>query len=367
MAIHYVMRCCRVAAMSVFFLAAAQGRAQSPQLSNGPTAPSSCKEARAVAKLGTRMMQAKNYPKAVAHFKSAIELCPQNERINLELIQAYLDARDFAEAESAAKSFLAQHPSSEPAQFFLAYSYFMEKRFQYAGQTLQKLLARDSKNPDALKLMGLTLFFYKEYVLSEQALRAALATRPNDNETLYYLDHVYYTQNNFQPAIKVFKELIARDSRDYRAYDNLALCYEAVNKIDDANTAFSKAEQLAAEVNPVDDWPYANHADMLVKNGRTDEALQYIEKAIQINPRSARSQYILGKILVDKNDLGGAEKHLRLSIQIDDDFAKSHYLLGRVYQRMNEPEKAQHEFAQFKQLSEKEQTPDGHSTATNHQ
>ena len=357
---HYVVRCFNVLAIAVLsFGLPAKGLAQSLQRSSGPIDASSCKDSQDLAQIAREAARAKNYSKAIGQYKSALELCPDNQRANLELIQTYLDAREFADAESAAKSFLVQHPQSEPAQFFLAYSYFMEKKFQYAGQTLQKILAKDKKNPDALKLLGLTLFFYKQYVLSEQALQGALAIRPNDNETLYYLGRVYYTQNNFQPAIKTFKELISRNSRDYRAYDNLALCYEAVNRIDDAEAAFNKAEQIASEVNPNDEWPYANHADMLAKNGRTDEAKQRIEKALQINPRSARSQYILGKVLMDKNDLAGAEKHLSLSIQIDDSFAKSHYLLGRVYQSMHETEKAQGEFSRFQQLSEKAETPRG--------
>ncbi|HUX10713.1 MAG TPA: tetratricopeptide repeat protein [Terriglobia bacterium] len=361
--IPFTGRCCCVLAFAALLIAGAPpAQAQSLRLSPAPEGPSSCKEAEGLARLGGEMMRATNYTKAIEQFETAQNLCPGDDSTALGLIQAYIDARDFAKAEAASKSFLARQPRSEPAQFFLAYSYFMEQKFQYAGQTLQKLLARDSKNPEALKLMGLTLFFYKEYVLAEQSLRAALAIRPNDEETLYYLGRVYYTQNNFQPAIKAFKELIARNPKNYRAYDNLALCYEAVNKIDEADATFSKAEQIASEVNPNDEWPYANHANMLVKNGQADKALTAIGKAIQINPRSARSQYILGKVLVDKNDLAGAAKHLLLSIQFDSSFSKSHYLLGRVYQRMHELDKAQQEFSQFKELSERAEQPGGHAS-----
>lgn len=341
----------------ISFAGISQSRAQSLKLSTGPTHLSSCMEAQVLLQRGKEMMRAKNYKGAITQFQSALTFCSDDEDAALELIEAYLSARDFPSAESAAKSFLAEHRRSEPAQYFLAYGYFMEQKFQYAGQTLQKLLAQDNKNPDALRLMGLTLFFYKEYVLAEQELRAALATRPNDEETLYALGRVYQTQNDFPPAIKVFEELVARDPKNYRAYDNLAVCYADIRKTSEADATFTKAEQVASEVNPSDDWPFANHANMLIKYGQTDAALRCIKKAIQIDPRSARNQFILGKVLIGKNDLADAAKHLSLSIQLDNRFAKSHYLLGRVYEKMHEPKRAQQEFAKFKQLSERTETP----------
>ena len=302
-------------------------------------------------------MDQKQYDQAIAEFRSAMDLCPESQDIELGLIRAYIKSRKFTKAESGSKSFLRRYPHSEQGQVLLAYSYLMEEKFQYAGQTLQKLLAQNSKNPEGLKLMGLTLVFYKEYVLAEQELRAALALRPHDEEALYALGRVYQTQNNFGPAIEIFKKLIALNPKYYRAYDNLALCYEAIGKITEADAMFEKAERVAAEVNAKDDWPYANQANMLVKNGQVDKALQCIEKAIEINPRSARNQWIMGKALMGKGDLNGAEKHARLSIQLDNSLAKAHYLLGTIYQRQHKLDKAQQEFARFKQLSEQSEQP----------
>ena len=72
--------------------------------------------------------------------------------------------------------------------------------------TLKQLLAKNSQNADAHKLMGLTLFFYKEEGMAERELRTALRLRPQDIEALYYLGRVYYTQNNFPPAVDALRE-----------------------------------------------------------------------------------------------------------------------------------------------------------------
>ena len=330
----------------------AQATGQSPVLGSP-----SCEQARPLAQQGREMMGQKQYDRAIAEFRSALDLCPESQDTELELIRAYVKSRNFTKAESASKSFLQRHPHSEDGQVLLAYSYLMEEKIPYAGRTLQKLLAQNSKNPEALKLMGLTLVFYKQYVLAEQELQASLALRPNDQEAIYALGRVYQTQNNFGLAIKVFKRLVALNPNYYRAYDNLALCHEAIGQIAEADAMFEKAESVAAEINPRDDWPYANQANMLVKNGQVDKALDRIAKAIQINPRSARNQWIMGKALMEKKDLRGAEKHARMSIQIDRNFAKAHYLLGTIYRRLDKPDKARQEFARFKQLSEQSEDP----------
>jgi tetratricopeptide (TPR) repeat protein len=318
---------------------------------------SSCQQARGLTQSGINMSEAQHFSRAITQFEAALSLCPEDENTALDLIQTTVNVRDFAKAESEARGLLAHHSRSEPAQVLLAYSYLMQRKFRYAGQTLQRLLARDGKNPDALELMGLTLFFYREYVMAETELRAALAIRPDDQNDLYALARVYQTQNSFPAASHCFRQLIAHDPSYYRAYDNLALCYEAEGKTREADAMFTKAEQVASRVDPSYDWPYADHAEMLFKQGQTGEALLDIEKAVRISPRSARNQYILGEVLLAKNDLSGAQKHLRTSIHLDAGMAKAHYLLARTYEMSHEPAKAREEFARFELLSEKHHAP----------
>ena len=303
------------------------------------------------------MSEAKQFSQAIEQFEVALRLCPEDENAALDLIQTTVDGKDYAKTESAAKALLEHHPQSETGQVFLAYSYLLQGKSQDAAKTLQKLLAQDDKNPDALKLMALALYFYKEYVLAEKMFRAALALRPGDKRALYALGRVYQTQNNFPPAIQCFKKLIARDPYYYRAYVNLALCYEALGKMEDADSMFKTGEQVASKVNPSYDWAYAGHAEMLIKWGRTSEALQCIERAVQIDPRSARDQLLLGKVLLAKDDLPGAEEHLRMSVQLNEQLPEAHYLLGRVYLKKNEPAEAQQEFARFKRLSQRTHGP----------
>ncbi len=299
------------------------------------------------------MAAQKQYGQAIQKLRAALNLCPGSQDTASELTKAYLSARRFAEAERSARDILARDPNSESAQLFLANSYFMQQRFPEAGKTLQKLLAQDDQNPDAHKLMGLTLFFYKEYTLAERELARSLQLKPQDAEALYYLGRVYYTQNNFAPAAATFRRLIASDPKSYKAYDNLGLCYEALEKPDKAIAAFKRAQELAWAEDPSYDWPFANLAEMLIKQDRSVEALSYAEEAAHINPRSARNQYLVGKALSRGSDLQASLPFLLKAAQLDADYAEPHYLLGQLYQRLERRADAEREFALFQEISKR--------------
>lgn len=308
-------------------------------------------------RLGESLLDQHNYTSALRQFIAATKLCPGSPKLSVDLTLTYLKLRRFQDAERAAKMIIAQDPGSERGQLMLADSYFMQQKFPEAGRTLQKLLARDPNNADAHKLAGLTLFFYKRYFMAENELRAALRLRPTDKEALYSLGRIYYTQNNFPPAIRVFQRLIVLDPENYKAYNNLALCYEAVRRNDEAEMMFKKAQQLVRKLAPEDDWPYSNMAAMLLKEGRAADALPYLQQALRVNPKSARDFCLTGNALFQTGQVHQAVKDLQQSVKLDPGYAEPHYLLGKAYERLHDTNHAQREFATFQELSERKESP----------
>jgi len=322
----------------------------SASLAQSTASSAQCLQAAEKTSEGKDLVAQKHYEQAIREFRAAVDLCPAREGAALELTRAYLSARRLAEAERAANAILARSPNSESAQLLLANTYFMQERFADAGKMLQKLLAQNDQNADAHKLMGLTLFFYKEYTLAERELARCLQLNSRDEEALYYLGRLYYTQNNFGPAVDVFRKLIARDPKSYKAYDNLGLCYEALERSDEAIAAFQQAQKLARAQAPSYDWPFANLAELLIKQGRSDEALSYGQEAARINPDSARNQYLVGKALSQGKDPRAPLPYLLKATQFDPNYAEPHYLLGQLYQKLGRLAEAEHEFELFQEI-----------------
>ena len=314
---------------------------------------SACQDAPSKVEKAKQWIRRNDTARAIRELREALESCPQNEQLALELTRAQIAGRQFKQAEEVAGDILKQDARSEEAQFLLADSYFMQQRFPEAGKVLQKLLAQNNDNPDAHKLMGLTFFFYKEYVMSERELQLALKQRPNDEESLYYLGRVYYTQNSFRPAVAAFRRQIALNSEAYKAYDNLGLCYQALGQIPEAVSAFKESQRLADKVDPAYDWPYANLAELLIEQDRAAEALPLAEQALRKNPGSARDHYLAGKALFRGQNLQAALTHLQQAAKLEPDYAEPHYLLGQIFRKLGETAEAQREFAAFEEISAK--------------
>jgi tetratricopeptide (TPR) repeat protein len=328
-------------------------RMDSADLAQSAGASAGCLQAAEKMADGKNSAAEKRYTQAIQEFRAVLDQCPDNKDAALELTRVYLSARRFTEAERLASDILEHDPSSEAAQLLLANSYFMQQRFPEAGKTLQKLLAQDDRNAEAHKLMGLTLFFYKEYTLAERELARSLELKPHDEDALYYLGRVYYTQNNFAPAIETFRKLTGWNPKSYKAYDNLGLCYEALEKLDEAVMAFKRAQELAQAHDPSYDWPFANLAEMLIKQNRPGQAFSYAQEAARINPRSARNQYLVAKALSRKDDHQLPLPYLIKATQLDPEYAEPHYLLGQLYQKLGRQVEAQREFALFQEIGKR--------------
>ena len=327
--------------------------AMTPAKAQSDGAASSCADIRAQLEEAQQYVHRNNLPRAIQVLRLAFDACPRSSAAGVELTKAYVAARAFREAERTAKKVLEIDPDSEAAQFLLAYSYFMQERFAETGKLLGPLLARHPENAGAHKLMGLTLFFYKEYVTAERELSIAHQKDPDDREAFYYLGRVYYTQNNFPPAVQVFSSLIALDPDDYKSSDNLALCYEAMGRNREAEALFKKAQESTKKKNAAYDWPYANLAELLIKQDRAPEAISYASQALQIAPHSARNSYLFGKALAAKGEPEASIPYFQQAIDLDSNYPEPHYALGQAYQKLHEAEKAQHEFELFEQIKKR--------------
>ena len=71
-----------------------------------------------------------------------------------------------------------------------------------------------------------------------------------------------------------------------------------------------------------------NLGDLLLKNGRTDEAIAQFQKTLAIKPDDAVAYSNIGKALVQKGQVDEAIVQFQKAIAIQPDYAFAHYNLG---------------------------------------
>ena len=103
---------------------------------------------------------------------------------------------------------------------------------------------------------------------ASRARAGSSAAEPQNTSYLYWLGRLDYDSGKYASAVARLQQVIAREPGFIRAYDNLGLCYEALNQPDDAMAPVPGGDPtqraLLGETWP---WPFLN-LGILLRNGR---------------------------------------------------------------------------------------------------
>jgi tetratricopeptide (TPR) repeat protein len=287
-------------------------------------------------------LEKRQYGVAVTDFRQALDACPKQRTILLELSEAYARNRDFPRAIRAAQEFLESEANSIPGGLALANAYFMA----------QKLVPNDSA---ALKLKGNIEYLVGEYDHSENTFIGLLDKHPDDEEAAYMLGRIYYMEGRIDYAVGQFQRVLRTDPQFYKAYDNLGLCYQARGETELATRYFLTAIKMVETDHPDYDWPYANLAELLLDNNDFEKAFAAASKAADRNPYGARNFYLGGKALCKLQKIDLCLNWLQRSVALDPNYPEPLYLLSKAYAQAGQKEKAQEALDKFREV--KARTP----------
>ena len=124
--------------------------------------------------------------------------------------------------------------------------------------------------------------------LAETHFRKALDLDPDYDDALNNLGEALYEKKNYGDAMDVFKELINRHPDYVGGYNNLGACYESL-------LMYSQAERyyrLALEIYPRQLRSRINLAEVLLKQGKREDARQELLEALRLAPEDLRKNLL---------------------------------------------------------------------------
>lgn len=159
--------------------------------------------------------------------------------------------------------------------------------------------------------------------------------REKDPKYQYNLGLLHLNQSNVDEATKYFFKTLSLDPKFYLAYNALGLAYSMKGQLEDAVKSYLRCLELNAqftearnnlgtvyqELKQLDkaevefktalrdltyqkrDLPYFNLARLYYLQGRVDEALENVDKALQIQPRLAMAHNLRGLLYEKRNEL----------------------------------------------------------------
>ena len=204
-----------------------------------------------------KALKAREWPLAEELLVAAIERQPDPPGVVGGVGCVFLNDQSPLPGAAAFEAAAALAPLDDRSRFTLVLAYIAMSHGDWARPELEKLVASDPPNP-----------MYQ-----------------------YWLGRLDYDDWQYVSAVKRFEKVVAADPDFVRGYDNLGLCYEALNQPDAALLAYRKAIELNRSAASKSAWPPLNLGILLQNRGDVKEAEALVREAadnLKAGDRNAR-------------------------------------------------------------------------------
>ena len=331
--------------------------------------------------------------------ESALAENPNNIELRSIMGGLYFNRREYDKAIREYQTVIDIDPGNQVAYLYLATIYAQEKKYDLARKTFQKLLAIDPDNIIGMYYYAKTLTQMNQLAEAEALYQKIIMQRPAFEAAWLALAALYETQNKYDEAVgvyrryldmnparsgvrvkiaellikankqaeaeKEFQDVLKIDSSNREVRTALGLLYLDMRRFDVAFVQFSSLLEtlpgddklrylLANTLEQKGDWQaaqmeyqkissvfelYANaqiHAAMILKKeGRLDDAIGVLTRAIQKKIDQFVLYLYLSSLYEDKKDMATAEKTIREGLGRFPQNTDLYYVLGTLQEKMN--------------------------------
>lgn len=248
------------------------------------------------------------------------------------------------EAERLTRSYLESHPASPDAHFLLGLILF--KQVKAKDSLAEYSAGAKYRNPSAydLKVVALNYVLLNDYTDADKWLSKSVRMDSHNWETWYYLGRTKYNENRFEEAVNAFQQALRLSPKNVKAEDNLGLSYDGLGRRQEAEQAYRNAIRWQSELLQQDPGPYLDLGILLVEQNRPQDAIPYLQEAVQISPPDPKAHERLGKAYERLDRLAEAQVELEKAVKASPNDGSLHYMLGQIYRRQGLKDKAQAEF-----------------------
>ncbi|MBC7236543.1 MAG: tetratricopeptide repeat protein [Chloroflexi bacterium] len=263
----------------------------------------------------------------------------------LHLDEALIKYRAAAEAD----------PQNAEAQLGLARTLTRMRRQEEAFAAARRTIELQPERYEGYAALGVLHFLLDENEKAVEALRQAIERAPDEPEPHLTLAQVHADAARFEEAdreLERARELIAQiqDETKRKQFEALAWHAETYRHLSAGNTvdATAAAQRVVAteEANPYAACLALSNLGILEARARHyDQAIEYLERAFEMNPYFYRAGSALGRLLIIRGKHERAAQVLAETIaRMPDEDAAAHYAYALALSRMGQRQKALEEY-----------------------
>jgi tetratricopeptide (TPR) repeat protein len=281
---------------------------------------------------------------------SKIEAVVRDDATEVAELEAYIRQKRFSEAEPRLMEYLKQHPQSDWGWYALGYSQFAQKKIGESIKSLASSLQLNVKNAEAHKILGRDLMIIGQFDRAQTEFEQGIRYDPNSAEMHYNLGKLYSMQDNWQSARKEFELALGLDSSYAEALDALGFAQEALGDDAAAVASYQKAIALNEERHGTFVAPSVNLSAYYNRSGDTAKALEYAQKALNLDPKSDAAWFQRARAEERLGQLEQSVASLSQAIALNPRSSSYYYVLAGIYRRQGKTEDSQKALDSFTRL-----------------
>jgi tetratricopeptide (TPR) repeat protein len=186
----------------------------------------------------------------------------------------------------------------------------------------------------------------EEMQLAQQLLKDF----PISDAAVALVGSVYGRHGNNTEAVKFFNEALELNPNRPDVYSALSWVAFTKEAYEEAITHWRRALEIDANLPGL----RTSIASSLMMLGRHMEAIEQLEKNVQIFPKSVYSNFLLGQAYLQQKDFKNAKKHYEAAAELDQNYVNAYYGLFTACTRLKQQAEAREYMAVFRKLKAEE-------------
>lgn len=314
----------------------------------------------ALAEHYARTMQASKAESLLLEFINKDPDLPQAVRARRILASAYLASQQTDKAQTELEAVLKRNPRDTEGHFLMGNLDLQKGRVREAILELRQVVDDDPKSTRAYEMLVRSHLLNNEALQAESLLRKSLNENPDNLQTRMLLVETYVSSGKVDNALKELSGMAEKDRGNPAIFITMGDIYAQKQRLSEAKTAYKKAIEVA----PKEPLGYTRlgrvlwaqrdaqgalaafdqallitadareaaeaKAALLMLEKRQDEALKFAKQRVSAQPTDAFNAMLLGRVMLETNDLAGAEQQFSQAIQIAPESPLPYQYLGQV-------------------------------------
>jgi tetratricopeptide (TPR) repeat protein len=264
--------------------------------------------------------------------------------------EGYIRQNRFKDLEPLLSDYVLQRPKSSWGWYALGYTQFAQQKIADSIRSLAKSLQLDIGNAEAHKILGRDLMIIGRFDAAQIEFEQGIRYSPQSAEIHYNLGKLFSIQDNWESARKEFEAALQLDPSYVEALDAKGLTLEALGDDAGAVAEYRKAIALNEARNGTFASPQVNLSAFYNRTSDPGKALEYANQALELDPKSDRAWFQKAKADEGQGRLNDAVDAVNRAISINPRASSYYYVLAGFYRRLGKMEDSRKALDSFSRL-----------------